>query len=98
MLRSKLESAFVIKRWVTKDVLSSIRKAGRYIYDDMNHKYSNSLTFKIENETDLHNKVVSLLKKRYPYSTFTATLSEYQDTCNKRIESHKKVTFVALQI
>ena len=91
ILRSKLESARVFKRWVTKDVLPSIRKTGRYIYDDdMNHKYSDSLTFKNENETDLHTKVVSFLKKRYPYGIFTATLGENQDTSRKRIESHKK--------
>ena len=89
-LRSKLESACVFMRWVTKDVLPSIRNTGRYIYDDMNHKYSDSLTFKIENETDLHTKVVSFLKKRYPYSIFTATLGENQDTGKKRIESHTK--------
>ena len=45
ILHSKLESACVFKRWVTKDVLPSIRNTGRYIYDDMNHKYSDSLTF-----------------------------------------------------
>ena len=56
----------------------------------MNHKYSDSLTFKTENETDLHTKVVSFLKKRYPYSIFAATLGENQDTSKKRIESHKK--------
>ena len=56
----------------------------------MNHNHNDSLTFKIENETDLHTKVVSFLKKRYPYSIFTATLGENQDICNKRIESHKK--------
>ena len=56
----------------------------------MNHKYGDSLTFKIENETDLHTKVVSSLKKRYPYSIFTATLGENQDTSVKRIESYKK--------
>ena len=56
----------------------------------MNHKYSDSLTFEIENETDLHTKVVSFLKKRYPYSIFTATLGENQDTSKKRIESHKE--------
>ena len=82
ILRSKLESAQVFKRWVTKEVLPSIGKTGRYIYDDINHKYSHSLTFKIENETDLHNKVVSFLKKRYPNSIFTATLGENQDTIN----------------
>ena len=45
---SKLESAKAFKRWVTKDVLPSIRKTGRYDYC-MNHKYNNTLTFKIEN-------------------------------------------------
>ena len=90
ILRFKLESARVFKRWVTKDVLPSIRKTGRYIYDDMNHKCSGSLAFKIENETDLPTKVVSFLKKRYPYSIFTATLGENQDTIKERIESHKK--------
>ena len=56
----------------------------------MDLMYNDSLTFKIENELDLHIKVVSFLKKRYPNSIFTATLGENQDTINKRIESHKK--------
>ena len=85
IFRSKLESATVFKRWVTSEVLPSIRKTGRY-----NHKYSNMLTFKIENETDLHVKVVSFLKKRYPHSLFTVTLGENQDTAFKRIDSFKK--------
>ena len=64
----------------------------------MNHKYNDSLTFKIDNKLDLQIKVVSFLKKRYPNSIFTATLSGNQGTSKKRIVSHKKVTFVALQI
>ena len=48
------------------------------------------LVFKIENETDLHVKVISFLKKRYPYSLFTVTLGENQNTSIKRIESHRK--------
>ena len=90
ILRSKLESARAFKRWVTKDVLPSIRKTGKYSYDDMNHKYNDSLTFKIENETDLHTKVVSFLKKRYPHSIFIVGLGENQDSVNKRIDSFKK--------
>ena len=82
---SKLESAKVFKRWVTSEVLPSIRKTGRY-----DHKYSNMLTFKIENETDLYVEVVSFLKKRYPHSLFTVTLGENQDTAFKRIDSFKK--------
>ena len=61
ILRSKLESACAFKRWVTKDVLPSIRKTARYDYC-INHKYNSMLAFKIENETDLHVKVVSFLK------------------------------------
>ena len=86
---SKLESAKAFKRWVTKDVLPSIRKTGRYDYC-INRKYNNTLSFKIENETDLHVKVVSFLKKRYPHSLFTVTLGENQDTVHKRIDSFKK--------
>ena len=89
ILQSKLESAKAFKRWVTQDVLKSIRKTGRYDYC-INHKYNNMLTFKIENEIDLHVKVVSFLKKRYPHSLFTITLGENQCTSIKRIESHRK--------
>ena len=86
---SKLESAKAFKRLVTKDVLPSIQKTGRYDYC-IDHKYNNTLTFKIENEIDLHVKVVSFLKKRYPHSLFTVTLGENQDTAFKRIDSFKK--------
>ena len=89
VLWSKLESAKEFKRWVTSQVLPSIRKTGRYDYC-IDHKYNNTLTFKIENETDLHVKVVSFLKKRYPHSLFTVTLGENQDTAFKRIDSFKK--------
>ena len=86
---SRLESARNFKRWVTKDVLPYIRKTGRYDYC-IDHKYNNTLTFKIENEIDLHVKVVSFLKKRYPHSLFTVTLGENQDTVHNRIDSFKK--------
>ena len=89
VLHSKLESAKAFKQWVTSQVLLSIRKTGRYDYC-IDHKYNNTLTFKIENEMDLHVKVVSFLKKRYPHSLFTVTLGENQDTVHKRIDSFKK--------
>ena len=56
-----------------------------YYHPFLNHKYNNTLTFKIENEMDLYVKVVSFLKKRYPHSLFTVTLGENQDTVHKRI-------------
>ena len=87
ILRSKLEYARIFKRWVTKEVLPSIRKTGKHIHDDVNHKYSASLTFKIENETDLHTKVVSFLKKRYHHSIFSASLGENQDTVREVVKT-----------
>ena len=39
---------------------------------------------------DLHVKVVSFLKKRYPHNLFTVTSGENQDTAFKRIDSFKK--------
>ena len=89
ILQSKLKSAKSFKRWVIQDVLPSIRKTGRYDYC-INRKYNNMLTFKIENETDLHVKVVSFLKKRYPHSLFTVALGENQCTSLMRIESQRK--------
>ena len=91
ILRSKLESVRAFKRWITKDVLPSIRKTGRCSYhhllhansSDMNHKYNDCLTFKIENETDLHTEVVSFLKKTYSHSIFSVGLGENQDSVNK---------------
>ena len=89
ILQSKLESAEDFKQWITKEVLPSIRKTGRYDYC-IDHKYGNMLTFKIESETDLHVKVIHFLKKRYPHSLFTVTSGENQDTVYKRIDSFKK--------
>ena len=78
-------------KWVTSEVLPSIRKTGSYVMPiDVGHKFNNALTFRTENETDLHVKVVSFLKKRFPYSIFVAPLGENQDTSIKRIDSFNK--------
>ena len=60
ILRSKMDEAKKFKRWITKDVLPSIRKTGRYEY---NHKPFKMLTFNIQTEYDLHKKVVNFCKK-----------------------------------
>ena len=48
------------------------------------------LTFRIENETDLHTKVVTFLKTRYQHSLLVASLGGNQDSPYKRIDSYKK--------
>ena len=56
------------------------------------------LTFKIENEMDLHVKVVFFFKKRYPHSLFTVKLGENQDTVHKESIPLRRDTFMVLQI
>ena len=73
MLSSKLESAKKFKHWVTSKVLPTIRKYGYYKLVDN----PNNHMFKIENETDLHCKVVQYIRR----------LCENQDTVSKRINS-----------
>ena len=56
--RSRLESTKIFKRWVTPEVLPSIRKYGYYSM----FNNPNTLNFKIEDEYDLHTKLVQFLR------------------------------------
>ena len=86
VLSSKLETAKKFKHWVTSQVLPSIRKFGYYkLFDNPNNKM-----FKIENEMDLHCKVVLLMRNFYPNAIMVSGLGENQDTPDKRINSWKK--------
>ena len=83
---SKLEFAKKFRKWVFNTVLPSIRKYGYFKkFDNPNNKM-----FKIENETDLHYKVVQLIRNYYPNSILVAGLGENQDTEDKRLDSYKK--------
>ena len=86
IMRSNKPELEPFQEWVCEDVLPSIRKTGEY---KMNHKYIKNTAFKIQNEEDLHTKVVEFIKHRFPDSLFTATLGENQDTSQKRIKSFK---------
>ena len=86
VLSSKLETAKKFKHWITSEVLPSIRKYGQYkIFDSPWNKM-----IMIGNETDLHYKVVHLIKNYYPDSILIAGLGENQDTEEKRLDSYKK--------
>ena len=83
---SKLEFAKKFRQWVFNTVLPSIRKYGYYkLFDNPNNKM-----FKIENEMDLHSKVVELIRNFYPDSILVPGLGENQDSSEKRINSWKK--------
>ena len=86
LLSSKLKTGIKFKHWVTSKVLPSIRKYGQYkLFDNPNNKM-----FKIENETDLHCKVVDYVRRFYPEAIIVAGLGDLQDTPSKRIDSWKK--------
>ena len=85
ILRSKLESAHIFKRWVTKDVLPSIRKTGWYEY---NHKPFKMLTFNIQSEYDLHKKVVNYIRNHHPKALLNASLGEKQINSDMRLRSY----------
>ena len=83
---SKLETAKKFKRWITSEVLPSIRKYGQYnLFDSPWNKM-----IMISNERDLHYKVVQLIRNYYPNSLLVAGLGENQDTEEKRLDSYKK--------
>ena len=86
IFKSKLLIAEKFRDWVFSTVLPSIRKYGWYkLFDNPNNKM-----FKIENETDLHCKIVSLMRNYYPKALIVAGLGENQETPFKRIDSWKK--------
>ena len=86
LLSSKLETAKKFKRWITSEVLPSIRKFGQYkLFDSPWNKM-----IMISNEKELHYKVVNLIKNYYPDAILVAGLGENQDTEEKRLDSWKK--------
>ena len=87
ILRSKLENAKAFKRWITSDVLPTLRKTGEYKIHKHN-KHLDVKQIKIETEYDLQSKVVQFLRTRFPESLFTATLGENQTDSEKRLKSY----------
>ena len=86
ILRSNIDKAKDFQRWVTKDVLPSIRKTGKYEFNNRPYKM---LTFNINTEYDLHKKVVNFIRNNYPKALLIPTLGENQVNCNMRIKSYK---------
>ncbi len=66
-------------------VLKEIRLTGKFECRPTN--ITKQLTFSINNERDLHHRVVNFIREYYPDALFTANLGELQDTASKRIES-----------
>ena len=85
ILKSKIDKAKDFQRWVTKEVLPSIRKTGKYEFNNRPYKM---LTFNINTEYDLHKKVVNFIRNNYPKAILLPSLGENQINCNMRIKSY----------
>jgi prophage antirepressor-like protein len=90
ILRSNKPEAKVFKRWVTSEVLPSIRKTGSYALPPPAQPALVGKQIKLLNETDLHNKVVDLLRNTFPELKPVPGLGELQDTPIKRSDAYKK--------
>ena len=80
-----MEKAKEFKLWVTKVVLPSIRKTGRYEFSNKPYKMP---AFSIKTEYELHEKVVNFIRNNYPKAILTASLGENQINGNMRIKSY----------
>lgn len=79
VLASKLPAAVAFKDWICEDVLPSIRKYGRYSFDQ-----------DLRNELQLHNALCGYIRKQFPTLRMSPGLGELQDTDRKRIECYRK--------
>ena len=79
-----MEKAKQFQHFVFSEILPSIRKTGCYQLPKMIHNQ-----FVILNETNLHEKVVSYLRRFHDDIIFNASLGEMQDTSEKRIKCYK---------
>ena len=90
VLKSTLKSAAVFQDWVCMEVLPSIRKTGIYALPPPAQPTLVAKQIKLLNETDLHNKVVDLIRNTFPELKPVPGLGELQDTTQKRSDAYKK--------
>jgi len=85
IMGSKKEEAKVFKKWVTSEVLPSIRKTGAYVANQITYPQIQLL-----NEKDLHYKVVHFIRRFYPDALLSVSMGELQDTSKKRCDAYNK--------
>ena len=91
IMRSDKEEAIAFQDFVYSEILPQIRKTGKY---ELDYKLTPKipflkLQFKIENEFDLHSKIVNYIRCRYSDVVMIAQIGELQDTSDKRIKSYE---------
>lgn len=86
ILSSKLPKAKEFKRWVTSEVLPSIRKTGKYEVPETDEMLlARAFILATEKINALNNKVATLLPKATAYDAVMETFDSvsYRDFCNK---------------
>lgn len=86
ILSSKLPKAKEFKRWVTSEVLPSIRKTGKYEEPETDEMFlARAVIMANEKINALKNKVATLLPKATAYDAVMETFDSvsYRDFCNK---------------
>jgi prophage antirepressor-like protein len=105
-LSSQKPEAKAFRRWVTSEVLPSIRKTGSYAVPialppppppppaitSMFDKadYAKKNAFYMQSEDDLHSKVVRYIRRYYPHAMMNPGLGEFQRTDDLRLEGFRK--------
>ena len=82
IMRSQKSESRIFKKWVTVEVLPSIRKTGAYMPQQQQ--------IKIFSECDLHRKVVEFMRNHLPGHIVVPGLGELQDTVQRRSQSYYK--------
>lgn len=85
---SKMDIAQKFQKWVFETVLPSIRKTHSFQFN--NHSVKPNLTFKIDNEFDLHKHIINFCKVQYPEILLIIQSGELQDTQIKRSQEYYK--------
>ena len=87
IMSSKKDEAKQFKRWITSVVLPELRKNGKYKLQKNITQYNK---ININNETQLHYKVVDWLRKsdKYKNAIINASCGELQDSSEKRIDCY----------
>ena len=86
IMRSEKPEAKLFKKWVTAEVLPSIRKTGAYRILDLPQQQQ----IKIYSECDLHRKVIQFLRNHHPAHLLVPGLGELQDTVQRRSSCYHK--------
>ena len=85
ILRSNKEEAKYFKKWITSEILPSIRKTGQYSTKLPIH---NQLS--IMNEKDLHYNIIKIIRNIIPDALIVPGLGENQITSSLRCDAHSK--------